>query len=125
MTLDSLFYDTLFYKYNRPFQEKTGYITTTDDKGNSVITINALGVNPDDVEVTSGTGYDRFGRPVYTINIDGKTHQEILDKDFSIKLDLGYYNPVQKIIKHFNSGLLTLVVEHSKPNQPDVEIVNG
>lgn len=111
----------LFYGFNRPFHEVKGYEARTEENGDTTLFINALGVSPEDIEVTVEKPVDNR----QYLKVFGKTHSEILDDDFSINFSFIVGKPIKKITKYSQNGLLTLRVEYNKPIQPDVEIVNG
>lgn len=110
-----------FYRYSRPFQEVKGYVIKQDEDGNDIAVINALGVDPADIEVQVSQDDASY----QTLSITGKTQNEILEKDFSIEFYFKVRKPIKKIIKRFNSGLLELEIQYDKPAQPKVEIIEG
>lgn len=110
-----------FYRYSRPFQEVKGYVIKQDEDGNDIAVINALGVDPADIDVQVSQDNDVY----QTLSITGKTQNELLEKDFSIEFYFKVRKPIKKIIKTFNSGLLSLKIQYDKPTQPKVEIIEG
>jgi len=108
-----------FYRYDRPFQEVKGYVVKQDKDGSSTVVLNALGVNPADIDIKVSQDDSSY----QTLSVVGKTHCKPLEKDFSIEFYFKVRKPIRKIIKSFNSGLLFLKVEYDKPAQPKVEIL--
>lgn len=107
-----------FYRYKRPFQEVEGYVIKQDEDGNSIVVINALGVDPADIDINVTQDDSNY----QTLAIVGKTQNSVLEKDFSIELYFKVRKPIKKIIKSFSSGLLSLEIQYNKPIQPQVEI---
>lgn len=108
-----------FYSYKRPFQEVQGYSVKHDENGEDTIFLNALGVDPTDVEISVKSEYPRN----QILTVTGTTKNKEWDEDFSINFAFSVRKPIKKILKSFRSGLLMLKIEYDKPVQPDVEIV--
>jgi len=108
-----------FYGFNRPFHESSGYWYKTNEDGSLTFFLNALGIEPSDVDVSVRSEYPNS----QILSVVGKTHNPDWDEDFSVNASFLVRKPIKKITKHFQSGLITLKVEFNKPIQPDVEIV--
>lgn len=109
-----------FYRFDRPFQEVQGYYITQNEDNNHIVCLNALGVDPADitVEVIEEEGYQY-------LNVNGKTHNELLSKDFLVDFSFRVRKPIKRIVKSFSFGLLTLNIEYDSPIRPKVEIIEG
>lgn len=112
------FFDNYFYSFNRPMYERSGWMAVEKD-GRVTIVVNALGVSPEDINITvenSETASNQI------LVLGGKTHNSILDKDFSISMKWNLYKGVREVVKSFDNGLVVLEVEFETPVKPSVLI---
>jgi hypothetical protein len=113
-TLDDLFRNSGWF--DRPFKEVNGYEFRKLENGNGQILINALGVNPDDVELT----VDASEVPNKQIlKVSGKS--ELFDEKFQFNYAFTI-KPVKSVQPSVKNGILALELEWNKPVAPDVEI---
>lgn len=108
-----------FYSYKRPFQEVNGYSIKRLENGNDLIVMNALGVNPSDVKMEVDFEYS----DVQVLRVEGKTENEELVSDFSVKFSFYVRKPIKNIYKTFRSGLVILEIEYDKPSKPTVKFL--
>lgn len=103
-------------QYHRPFSEFDAYKVFRMENGNTQVFINALGVKPEDVnvsveEIESGQ----------LLIVEGKSEIENLGNSSF------YYSwpikSVEKIRKRFENGILVLEIEYKKPVKSEVKIV--
>lgn len=112
------FFDSYFYSFNRPMYERSGWMAVEKD-GKITLVVNALGVDPKDIDVTvenSDTATNQI------LVLSGKTHNAVLDKDFSISMKWNLYKRVREVVKSFDNGLVVLEVEFETPVKPSVLI---
>ncbi len=117
-----LFYDDVFASkqkstFRRPFYENVGY-THIEKDGDVYLVFNVLGIDEKDLKVSF--------EPTNNINtlnlvIDGKTHNETLDYDFSFKQILTVRKPVKRYGSKVENGLLTIKLEFEQPVKPQIE----
>lgn len=107
-----------FYSYKRPFQEVKGYFIKHEEDGTDTIFVNALGIDPIDVNITV-----KAEHKMQLLNVYGTTKDKICGEDFSVNLVFYFNKQVRKIRKSFRSGLVILKIEYDVPPQPSVEIV--
>lgn len=107
------------YSFSRPFQESDGFYAVEND-GKLFITINALGINENDIDVQVETDPENASKQYLLVR--GKTHNETLDKDFSLTWKRYSFKPFDKIDWNLKNGLLTLEIAFKSPIKPDVSI---
>ena len=119
----TLFFDDVFVpsrqksSFRRPFLENIGY-THIEKDGDVYLVINVLGIDEKDLKVSF--------EPTDNINtlslvIDGKTHNETLDYDFSFKKVFTVSKPVKRYGSRVENGLLTIKLEFEQPVTPQIE----
>ena len=112
------------YSFSRPFQESDGFYAVEKD-GKIIVTVNALGINENDIDVQVETDPENANKQFLLVK--GKTHNEILDKDFSLTWKRYSFKPFDKIDWNLKNGLLTLEIAFKSPVKPEVSIkrING
>ena len=107
------------YFFNRPVKDMTPYKVVESD-GKTVLTLNTLGISPDDisVEVVQGDSYAS-----QYLHVSGKTKDVLSDKEYNISMKFTLKKPVKKIEWESRNGLTYLTLIFSEPEKPSVSIV--
>ena len=105
------------YSFSRPWYESKGwYSIEKDDK--TYILLNVLGVSEKDIDITVDSS-EQVNKKV--LSVKGKTHNDLIDKDFSVQMKW-ITNPIKEVVKSFENGILTLELEYETPTKPIVNI---
>lgn len=113
------FFNNVTYSFSRPFYESRGYYAVEKD-GKLFLVLNILGINENDLDVSVENDPDNVGWQILIVK--GTTHNEILDKDFSLTWKRSTRKPISEIAKNVKDGLLTLEITFVEPVKPSVKI---
>lgn len=112
------YFQNVGYGFSRPFYESKGWYAKEKD-GKTFVVVNVLGINEKDIDVF----VDSTDNPnKQQLSVSGKTHNELLDKDFSVNVKFLVSHPMKEVVKSFENGLLILEIEYDEPVKPNVSI---
>ena len=107
-------------RFNRVSQEVKGLSSKENDDNTGTVIINALGVNPDDIELNYQYG-DVRDSVLFTVK--GESKIDGVEKPYSLEYNFPVFRPVNKVSKKFVNGLVILTLYFNKPSQPEIEVV--
>jgi len=116
---DFFFFEPSLYRFNRATKDMNPAQIIEKD-GKVFVLLNVLGVNKNDifVEVKSAKSPYR-----HLLVVTGKTHNNLIDKDFSINISFVSHEPIKQIEWDTLDGLMTLTIEFNEPVRPEVKII--
>jgi HSP20 family molecular chaperone IbpA len=115
--MNSDFFDFSDYFFSRPMLERNGTFILDKD-GKSYVLLNALGVDEKDIVID--TTKDALNRNI--LNVSGKTHDDVFDKDYSMKISFILLKDVKNVKWTTKNGFVTLVLEFAEPVKPAISI---
>lgn len=107
------------YSFSRPWYERQGWYAIEKDE-KTYILLNVLGVSEKDIDVTVDVS-EQSGKHI--LSVKGKTHNDLIDKDFSVQMKW-ITNPIKEVVKSFENGIMTLEIEYETPIKPNVKVRN-
>jgi HSP20 family molecular chaperone IbpA len=107
------------YSFSRPMQESEDSYTIEQD-GKLIVYINALGISKEDIGVHVEVDPENPNKQ-YLI-VKGKTHNDILDRDFGLTWKRYSMTPIDTVDPKLENGLLKLEITFKTPVKPDVKI---
>jgi HSP20 family molecular chaperone IbpA len=107
------------YSFSRPFYESDGFEAVEKD-GKLYIVINALGISKENIQVSVETDPENANKQ--NLLVKGNTHNEVLDKEFSLTWKRYTLRPISQIDWELKNGLLTMEIAFKSPVKPDVLI---
>ena len=104
------------YWFNRPIKDMKPWTYEVKD-GKGLLTLNTLGVSPDDisVEVKPGTNVDE-----QYLKIAGKTKRG--ERDYSVNMNFSSTHKIHAVDWSSVDGVTELSIEYEKPAEPKVVI---
>ena len=120
MLSDLLFFNDTDYFFHRPMLERQGYYWI-EKEGKAFLLLNVLGVDDKDIDVQNNPASN--GKQCLTIT--GNTHNEVFNKDFSVKMSFIINEPMKEVKWKTSNGFMTLEITFEEPVKPAVKILKG
>lgn len=114
-------FESIFHKFNRPFQEVKGWsYEVAEDKKSAKIYINALGVREEDIDLTWEEGEKRN---TVIFHVKGETKIDNL-RPFNLEQSILVPIPVKTLKKSFVNGLIILELGLAEPSKPEIKVID-
>lgn len=107
-----------FSVFNRPMYERRGY-TYKEQDGNYILTINALGVEPSDINIEAD--YDDDGHNI--LKVSGKTLVD--ESEYKISYQFAFRKEIEEVSSKTTNGLLVLEIKFKEPVRPQIKITKN
>lgn len=107
------------YNFNRSLKDMRPTEIIEKD-GKVIIVANALGISEKNIDIK--VEQSKWNGWKYALWVRGNTHNEVLDKDFTINIPFALNKDVKNIEWSLENGVLTLEVSFEEPVVPSVKI---
>ena len=119
MFSDSFLFDFDSYMFGRPMLEKNGYYAQEKD-GKLFVLLNVLGVDKQDIVVDT----DLTPSNQQILRVSGKTHDEVFNKDFTVRMNFILKNPMKSVDWTLKNGFMVLEISFVEPVKPSIKITS-